>query len=99
MAWLGPAIGADVFEVGDEVRQRFVSRDEDAQAAFRAGRDGHWFADIYHLARLQLARRGVEHIYGGEWCTFSDPGSFYSYRRDGNTGRMATMIWIQGNTE
>jgi hypothetical protein len=94
-AWLGPAIGPDAFEVGDEVRRQFIDSDESSRAAFRSSKDGRWLADIYHLARLRLAGQGVEHIYGGKWCTFSDPGSFYSYRRDGNTGRMASMIWIQ----
>lgn len=95
LAWMGPAIGPDVFEVGDDVRQRFIDTDSDSLAAFRSGNQGCWLADIYQLARLRLAREGVEHIYGGEWCTVSDAEHFFSYRRDGNTGRMASMIWIE----
>jgi hypothetical protein len=94
LAWMGPAIGPDAFEVGAEVRQLFIQTDNDAQEAFRPSPRGRWLADIYHLARLRLLKRGVEHIYGGKWCTLSDPERFYSHRRDGNTGRMASMIWI-----
>ena len=95
LAWLGPAIGAAAFEVGDEVRQQFLENDNAAQGAFRPSPQGRWLADIYQLARLRLLRQGVEHVYGGEWCTYSDPERFYSYRRDGKTGRMGSMIWIQ----
>ena len=95
LAWLGPAIGPDAFEVGDEVRQQFLKDDDAAQDAFRPASQGRWLADIYQLARLRLLRQGVRHIYGGEWCTYSDRERFYSYRRDGKTGRMASMIWIQ----
>lgn len=95
LAWLGPAIGPDAFEVGDEVRRQFLKDDDAAQDAFRPAHQGRWLADIYQLARLRLLRQGVGHIYGGEWCTCSDRERFYSYRRDGKTGRMASMIWIQ----
>lgn len=97
LAWLGPAIGPDVFEVGDEVRQQFLKDDPAAQDAFRPSPGGRWLADIYRLARRRLMRQGVEKIYGGEWCTYSDTEHFYSYRRDGKTGRMASMIWIQND--
>lgn len=95
LAWMGPAIGPDVFEVGDEVRQQFINTGHDAQSAFRPSSQGRWLADIYLLARLRLMKQGVEDIYGAKWCTLSDPERFYSYRRDGNTGRMASMIWLQ----
>lgn len=97
LAWLGPAIGPDAFEVGGEVRERFVGADPSAGALFRpvdrTGRTGHWMADIYGLARLRLRAAGVTAIYGGEWCTVRDRDRFYSYRRDGATGRMASLIW------
>ena len=95
LAWLGPAIGPEAFEVGDEVRQRFVDMDAAAAAAFRQGaRPGHHYADLFMLARLRLARAGVRKIYGGGLSTHADPGRFYSYRRDGVTGRMAALIWL-----
>lgn len=95
MAWLGPAIGPQAFEVGDEVRAVFVARDAGATAAFRANRAGHWLADLYALARMRLAACGVTDIYGGERCTFSEQEWFYSYRRDRVTGRSATLIWLE----
>jgi hypothetical protein len=92
--WLGPAIGPDNFEVGDEVRTAFMADMPKAAAAFKAHGYGKWLADIYHLARLQLADLGVEHIHGGGYCTVADAQRFYSYRRDGAaTGRMASLIW------
>jgi hypothetical protein len=94
MAWLGPAIGAAVFEVGDEVRAAFVAHQPHAAAAFVAGAGGKWMADIYQLARLRLQALGIQRIYGGGLCTYSDPERFYSYRRDGATGRMGTFIWL-----
>jgi len=94
MAWLGPAIGSQQFEVGAEVRAAFVARDAAAAAAFVPVRDGHWHADLYQLATLVLGKQGISAIYGGEWCTVGSPENFYSYRRDGVTGRMATLIWM-----
>ncbi|MFQ5642737.1 MAG: peptidoglycan editing factor PgeF [Thiogranum sp.] len=94
MAWLGPAIGPAAFEVGDEVRQVFVGRHAQAAGAFSATTDGCWLADLYQLARIRLQAVGVQAVYGGEWCTFSDRERFYSYRRDGSTGRMASLIWL-----
>ena len=94
MAWLGPAIGPMAFLVGDEVRTAFIMHDAEANAAFQAQADGKWLADLYALARLRLSRQGVTAVYGGEFCTFSDMARFFSYRRDGVTGRMATMIWL-----
>lgn len=93
LAWLGPAIGPEAFEVGGEVREVFVRDLPDAASAFRPSRSGKWLANIYALARLRLAQRGVTAVYGGGECTFTDHGRFYSYRRDGATGRMASLIW------
>jgi hypothetical protein len=89
LAWLGPAIGPRVYEVGDEVRAAFVEKD-----AFCATRPGHWLLDLYAVARQRLQRQGVERIFGGGYCTYADPERFYSYRRDGSTGRMAALIWL-----
>lgn len=93
LAWLGPAIGPEAFEVGDEVRLAFQNRFSDCEFAFRPTPTGRWLADLYQLARLSLAKAGVTAVYGGDHCTYSDPDSFFSYRRDGQTGRMATLIW------
>ncbi|MDX1370787.1 peptidoglycan editing factor PgeF, partial [Pseudomonas sp.] len=95
VAWLGPAIGPEAFEVGDEVREAFIARHADSASAFTASRPGHWLADIYALARTRLAATGVSQVYGGEFCTYSDSARFFSYRRDGVTGRMATLIWLE----
>jgi len=94
LAWLGPAIGPNVFEVGDEVRAAFIAADAAATAAFCPSPAGRWLADIYCLARQRLTSVHVEMVYGGHWCTVSDPERFYSYRRDGVTGRMASLIWL-----
>ncbi|HEY9545026.1 MAG TPA: peptidoglycan editing factor PgeF [Solimonas sp.] len=93
LAWFGAAIGPAHFEVGPEVRDAFVAAQADARAAFRAGRDDRWHADLYALARLRLQRAGVQHIYGGGLCTYADAVRFYSFRREPDTGRMATLIW------
>ncbi len=89
LAWLGPAIGPQAFEVGPEVRTAFVQYDAQVAQAFRAARDGKYLADIYLLARLRLQRLGVTAVYGGGFCTVTDRARFFSYRRDGATGRMA----------
>ncbi|MCB1858667.1 MAG: peptidoglycan editing factor PgeF [Gammaproteobacteria bacterium] len=94
LAWLGPAIGPKAFEVGTEVRTRFVEGCPSDASCFQAHRTGHWLADIYRLARNRLNRVGLLDISGGGDCTFSDPERFYSFRRDGITGRMATLIWL-----
>lgn len=94
LAWLGPAIGPGAFEVGAEVRAAFVARDPAAAEAFRPTLEGRWLADIYQLARQRLAGLHVTAVYGGRWCTVTDESRFYSYRRDGVTGRMATLIWL-----
>ncbi len=96
LAWLGPAIGPENFEVGDEVRAAFLGDDPAASGAFKAKSSGKWLADIYQLARLRLQRAGVLSISGGQWCTVADAERFFSYRRDGVTGRMATLIWLDG---
>jgi YfiH family protein len=93
MAWLGPAIGPDCFEVGIEAAEAFVQHDSQFQAAFCQITNNKFLADIYHLARLCLAQRGIEQVYGGGRCTVCEPEYFFSYRRDGRTGRMATLIW------
>lgn len=95
MAWLGPAIGPDAFEVGEEVRAAFLQQDAGAAAHFRPSPNaGRWLADIYGLARRRLARAGIGSVHGGGLCTVADRERFYSYRRDGQTGRMASVIWI-----
>jgi polyphenol oxidase len=95
MAWLGPAIGPKAFEVGDEVRVAFCAHDPIAADAFVAGvRPGKWMADIDSLARQRLRAAGVGRIDGGGVCTVADPERFYSYRRDGVTGRFASLVWI-----
>ncbi|MCO6414248.1 MAG: peptidoglycan editing factor PgeF [Thiogranum sp.] len=94
MAWLGPAIGPRHFEVGDEVRHVFIDQQSAAHAAFTAGPDGRWMADLYRLARLRLQAAGVDAVYGGRFCTYAERDRFYSYRRDGVTGRMASLIWL-----
>ena len=93
-AWLGPAIGPNAFEVGHEVREAFIKHDERAKEGFSASPSGRWLADLYLLARQRLEAAGIMQIYGGGLCTYSDPDRFYSYRRDGATGRMASLIWI-----
>ncbi len=95
LAWLGPAIGPAAFEVGDEVRAAFLAQDPTAAEAFAPGSSaGKWLADLYRLARQRLNGVGVTQIYGGQHCTLSDPTRFYSYRRDGQTGRMSGLIWL-----
>ena len=96
LAWLGPAIGPQAFEVGDEVRAEFVKADPQAAAAFISGKEaGKWLADLYALARLRLNALGITEIYGGNRCTYSEPEQFFSYRRDGVTGRQGTFIWLE----
>lgn len=97
IAWLGPCIGREVFEVGAEVREVFVAHDPAAHALFTPGRGGKWLADLQGLARLRLVAAGLTQIYGNDgsrrWCTVSHPSRFFSYRRDGVSGRMAVCIW------
>ena len=95
LAWLGPAIGAAAYVVGEEVRSAFIGRDALAAEAFRPAADGGWHADLYALARRRLGNCGVTAVYGGDFCTCSDRERFYSYRRDGVTGRMASLVWLE----
>jgi len=97
-AWLGPAIGPDSFEVGPEVRDAFLEHDPEAVSAFKTdgARPGHFMADIYALASLRLNQLGVSNVTGGGLCTVEDPDRFFSYRRDGQTGRMVTLVWLTG---
>ena len=102
MAWLGPAISRDAFEVGEEVRAIFVKNDPRAASAFAPsplrgegrGEGEKWLADIYALARLRLNALGITQTYGGGYCTYREHEKFFSYRRDGVTGRMGTFIWL-----
>ncbi|KRG69971.1 peptidoglycan editing factor PgeF [Pseudoxanthomonas dokdonensis] len=101
LAWLGPAAGPGAYEVGQEVLDAFIaaaSNDDAVDAvrgAFVATRPGHWRVDLYALARQRLALAGVTRVYGGGLCTISQPGRFFSHRRDQRTGRMATLVWMQ----
>lgn len=100
LAWLGPAIGPRHFEVGAEVREEFLHRagagDTAADdAAFVPNARGRYMADLYALARRRLLHLGVERIYGGGECTYTDDAKYYSHRRDGRTGRQATLIWLE----
>ncbi len=94
LAWMGAAIGPQAFEVGDDVRDAFIAQHSEADAAFLPHGSGKWLADIYRLARIRLKRVGVQAIFGGGRCTFSESEIFFSYRRDGVTGRMASLIWL-----
>jgi len=99
MAWLGPAISPDHYEVGSEVREAFLARDSGLSAdsgavgAFRSNARGRWMANLPMLARRRLAAVGVTRVYGGVECTHSRPDRYFSHRRDGTTGRQATLIW------
>lgn len=96
---LGPAISQKHFEVGADVKNGFCEKDQEAEKAFRAISDQKWLADIYHLAKLRLKASGVTDIYGGsltdDYCTYANEANYFSYRRDGTTGRMASLIWIE----
>jgi YfiH family protein len=103
MAWLGPAIGPAAFEVGDEVRATFIAHDPAAANAFVASEPGKWLCDIYQLATQRLHALGIRRVASPEkgipfghadFCTVRDRGNFFSYRRDGVTGRMASSIWL-----
>lgn len=95
IAWMGPAIGQQAYEVGQEVREAFVSQDEAASYAFKATNNpGKYLMDMEHLTRQRLQACGVTGIYGGGHCTYTEKDRFYSYRRNKITGRMATLIWL-----
>jgi len=93
LVWLGPAIGPDSFEVGAEVRDAFLEKSAAFMTAFKHRDNGKWLADIYQLARIDLAMLGIDKVYGGGFCTVTEYERFYSYRRDKQTGRMVTLIW------
>lgn len=102
LAWLGPAIGPRAFEVGDEVRAAFIAHDGESASAFAPHGAGKWLCDIYALARQRLAALGVHRVAGptgissghADFCTYTEHERFFSYRRDGATGRMASCIWL-----
>ena len=98
LAWLGPCIGPDAFEVGPEVKAAFESHDRAATALFKPYRDGKWLADLAGLARRRLLALGITRVYGNdgsrEWCTVSNPSKFFSHRRDRVSGRFAASIWL-----
>jgi YfiH family protein len=94
LAWLGPAIEQEAFEVGDEVREQFLARDPGDAAAFVRNARDRWQADLYELARRELARLGVRDVYGGGFRCYADAQRFFSYRREAKTGRLATMVWL-----
>jgi polyphenol oxidase len=95
LAWLGPTISQQHFEVGDDVRTAFVSGDAGAASAFVANMRGRWQCDLYALARRRLAGLGVNNVFGGGWCTYGEAARFFSFRRNGQCGRMAALIWLQ----
>lgn len=98
MAWIGPGIGRDAYEVGAEVRDACLAASADAEACFAPGRPGRWQCDLAGLARQRLEALGLARIHGGQWCTHADAARFYSHRRDGvqrPTGRMATLLWLE----
>lgn len=95
LAWLGPAISARHFEVGDEVRAAFLERDPTVSDAFAPNARGRWQCDLAALARRRLAALGVTEVSGGTWCTYAEPARFFSFRRDGRCGRMAALVWLE----
>ncbi len=98
MAWLGPCIGPQAFQVGDDVREAFLAHDRAAHALFRPQWAGKWLVDLAGLARMRLRQAGVEQLYGNDgsqaWCTVSNPARYFSHRRDRISGRMAACIWL-----
>jgi YfiH family protein len=95
LAWVGPGIGRAHFEIGAEVRDELLRADPQAQAAFEQNARGRYMADLAALARRRLERLGVARIYGGDTCTYAAPEDYFSHRRDGRTGRQATLIWLE----
>lgn len=94
-AWIGPGIGPEAFEVGPEVRELFVAADQGAASCFVSGAADRWLADLAGLARRRLAAAGLRSIHGAGLCTHADPDHFFSHRRDGRCGRMASLIWLE----
>jgi copper oxidase (laccase) domain-containing protein len=93
LAWLGPAISQQAYEVGADVRDAFVAAWPEAELHFAANPRGRWQADLYGLARRSLGAAGVASIHGGGFCTFGESARFFSHRREAPCGRMATLIW------
>ncbi len=94
LAWLGPAIGPRVYEVGPEVRDAFLARDARAEVAFVANRPGHWLLDLYAVARQRLGGLGISRVYGGDFCTYTEKERFFSFRRERSSARMAAVVWL-----
>lgn len=94
LVWLGPSTGPDAFEVGAEVMQSFTEKNRVTRQCFKQKDEQHWLCDMYQLARIELEQLGVNQVFGGGLCTYTDKENFYSFRRDGNTGRMASLIWM-----
>jgi hypothetical protein len=98
LVWLGPAIGPNAFEVGDDVREQFLVKDSQAELAFKRNGD-KWMCNLYLIARQRLNNLGVMQVYGAsvneDFCTYTDKARFFSFRRDNVTGRMASMIWLE----
>jgi hypothetical protein len=98
LVWLGPAIGPNAFEVGDDVREQFLVKDSQAELAFKRNGD-KWLCNLYLIARQRLNNLGVMQVYGAsvneDFCTYTDKARFFSFRRDNVTGRMASMIWLE----
>jgi YfiH family protein len=95
LAWLGPGIGPAHFEIGAEVREELLRADPKAEAAFERNMRGRYLADLAVLARRRLERLGIARIHGGDACTYTAPEDYFSYRREGRTGRQATLIWLE----
>lgn len=95
LVWLGPAIGPQKYEIGDEVREQFLTKLINSDKAFKQIGDKKYLMNIYQIARQQFNQLGIDKIYGGDLCTYSDEKQFFSHRRDGQTGRQATLIWRQ----
>ena len=95
LAWIGPGAGPERYEVGENVYAAFVGPDGETTRYFTPTRPGHWLADLPGIARHRLAKAGIQRVFGGTECTISHPARWYSYRRDGATGRMASLIWIR----
>jgi YfiH family protein len=93
IAWMGPAIGPEAFEVSTDMRDHFLKKSTMFESAFRQGKGEKWLFDIYAAARMILFKCGAAQVFGGQCCTYSDSGRFFSYRRDGACGRMASLIW------
>jgi len=101
LVWFGPSIGVEAYQVGEDLRQVFMSTgrytDEAIYSNFVSSGDNKYMCNLIGLARAELATLGVKDVYGGNHCTYSEPGSFYSYRRDGDTGRFASLVWIDSS--